>query len=140
MADQREQQIAIMGNKKSGKTSIARVVFQKMSVNETWFIESTNRVEVIPIQNNPYTKFSLLDFPGTFDPMNMSSQEKKHLESCAMIIYVLDAQDEPYNAALQKLVTIMTKAGIPYDITKSKKVECRKLHDWFVENNLMVYM
>lgn len=111
MADQRELQIAIMGNKKSGKTSIARVVFQKMSVNETWFIESTNRVEVIPIQNNPYTKFSLLDFPGTFDPLHMNSQEKKYLESCAMIIYVLDAQDEPYNAALQKLVTIMTKVN-----------------------------
>ena len=39
-----------------------------------------------------------------------------------------------------ELVNIMSKAGIPYDTPKSKKDECRKLHDWFVENNLMVYM
>lgn len=34
----------IMGLKRSGKTSIRKVVFQKMSPNETLFVESTARV------------------------------------------------------------------------------------------------
>jgi len=36
--------IVIMGLKRSGKTSIRKVVFQKMSPNETLFVESTARV------------------------------------------------------------------------------------------------
>uniref|UniRef100_A0AC34GEZ2 Uncharacterized protein n=1 Tax=Panagrolaimus sp. ES5 TaxID=591445 RepID=A0AC34GEZ2_9BILA len=36
--------IVIMGQKRSGKTSIRKVVFQKMSPNETLFVESTARV------------------------------------------------------------------------------------------------
>lgn len=38
--------IAVIGARKSGKTSILKVVFQKMSPNETWFIESSTRAEV----------------------------------------------------------------------------------------------
>uniref|UniRef100_A0AC34Q260 Uncharacterized protein n=1 Tax=Panagrolaimus sp. JU765 TaxID=591449 RepID=A0AC34Q260_9BILA len=36
--------IVLMGQKRSGKTSIRKVVFQKMSPNETLFVESTSRV------------------------------------------------------------------------------------------------
>ena len=36
--------IILMGLKRSGKTSIRKVVFQKMSPNETLFVESTVRV------------------------------------------------------------------------------------------------
>lgn len=45
--------IVIMGLKRSGKTSIVKVVFQKMSPNETLFVESTARVtnEGMPLEN-----------------------------------------------------------------------------------------
>jgi hypothetical protein len=39
-----------------------------------------------------------------------------------------------------ELQSIMTKAGLTYDETKSKKNECIKLRDWFAENYLMVYL
>ena len=37
--------LVIMGTKLSGKTSIRKVVFEKMSPHETIFIESTTKIE-----------------------------------------------------------------------------------------------
>ena len=72
-----------MGLTKSGKTSIQRVVFQKMSPHETFFLASTQQVEItsksvplyqdisnfaylfVDINNNPNIKFAIKDFPGT---------------------------------------------------------------------------
>ena len=75
--------ICLMGLTKSGKTSIQRVVFQKMSPHETFFLASTQQVEItsksiihnhdksnphtffVDINNNPNIKFAIKDFPGT---------------------------------------------------------------------------
>ena len=46
--------IILVGNKKTGKTSIQKVVFQKMAPNETWFIEPTSRIDTVVVSNNPY--------------------------------------------------------------------------------------
>lgn len=99
--------IALLGNKRAGKSSILKVVFQKISPNETLFTENTTRIEEINVYNNPYTKFTILDFPGTFEITQMNSLERKYLQSCALVIYVLDAQDKPYDRALEAFVSIL---------------------------------
>jgi Ras-related GTP-binding protein C/D len=118
-----------MGPRRSGKTSIERVVFQKMSPHETLFLESTHSLDVKLVNNNPFVQFQIWDFPGdfTFSP---SSEEGggggEGLEggregggeggagevfgSCAALVYVLDAQDEPYQEALSRLVEVVTRA------------------------------
>ena len=60
--------IILMGMPKSGKTSIQRVVFQKMSPHETFFLVPTQQVETtsmyllsyllfLDINNNPNVQF-----------------------------------------------------------------------------------
>lgn len=49
---------------KSGKTSIQKVVFQKMSPHETFFLLPTTQVEKQEVNNNPNIEFSVMDFPG----------------------------------------------------------------------------
>lgn len=105
-------QIALLGTKKVGKSSILKVVFQKMSPNETLFIDSTSRVDEIKVENNPYTKFIFVDFPGSFEISQINALERKILQKSAMIIFVLDAQDQPYNKPLEKFINIMTEVHL----------------------------
>lgn len=56
-----------MGPRRSGKTSIERVVFHKMSPHETLFLESTNQVDVKLVANNSFVKFQTWDFGGDRD-------------------------------------------------------------------------
>ncbi|CAG9335361.1 unnamed protein product [Blepharisma stoltei] len=128
--------IAVLGSKRVGKSSILKVVFQKMSPNETLFIESTTRVDEVKIQNNPYTRCTILDFPGTFEISQMTSLERRFLQDSAMIIYVLDAQDEPYNKSLEKLVSLMSEV---YSFNPHCKIEvfCHKIDgDMFVNDDV----
>ena len=53
-----------MGPRRSGKSSIERVVFHKMSPHETLFLESTNQVDVKLVANNSFVKFQTWDFGG----------------------------------------------------------------------------
>jgi Ras-related GTP-binding protein C/D len=49
---------------RSGKSSIQKVVFHKMSPNETLFLESTNKITKEDISNSSFVRFSIWDFPG----------------------------------------------------------------------------
>ena len=49
--------IMFMGPRRSGKSSIERVVFHKMSPHETLFLESTNQLDVKLIANNRSASF-----------------------------------------------------------------------------------
>ena len=56
-----------MGPRRSGKTSIQRVVFQKMSPHETLFrLEATQQLERALVDHTPLCRFTIWDFPGDF--------------------------------------------------------------------------
>ena len=44
--------ILLVGPSKSGKTSIQRVVFKKLSPHESFFLPATTKVETITVENN----------------------------------------------------------------------------------------
>ena len=44
--------ICLMGMPKSGKSSIQKVVFQKMSPHETFFLTQTTQIESQAVANN----------------------------------------------------------------------------------------
>ena len=52
-----ETRILFAGPRRSGKSSIERVVFHKMSPHETLFLESTLNVDIHYIANNNFVKF-----------------------------------------------------------------------------------
>jgi len=56
--------ICLMGMPKSGKTSISKVVFQKMSPHETFFLLPTANIEKQEVNNNSNIEFNVYDFPG----------------------------------------------------------------------------
>ena len=110
-----ESRIILTGPRRSGKSSIERVVFHKMSPHETLFLESTHNVDVHLVSNNDLIRFQTWDFGGD---LNLSGDVSYHdklistedvLRSCNTLIYVIDAQEEDYEDALPKLVETIVR-------------------------------
>lgn len=125
--------ILLLGPRRSGKTSIQRVVFQKMSPHETLFrLEGTQFMETHLIDNNQLLQYEILDFPGDYGENNLyqstlsvdndeygndedghnptESELKEIYRATTAIIFVIDAQDEPYDSVLQALTVTIKDA------------------------------
>lgn len=92
---------------RSGKTSIQRVVFQKMSPHETFFLTPTNKIEPQVIDNNSYIQFTIKDFPGNYDLKETSPSDVAAIKNCGSLIYVIDAQPQDYEMNCTKLRDII---------------------------------
>jgi Ras-related GTP-binding protein C/D len=124
---QGESRIVLAGPRRSGKSSIERVVFHKMSPHETLFLESTHNVDVHLVSNNDLIRFQTWDFGGD---LNLNGEVSYHdksisteqvLKNCNTLIYVIDAQEEDYEDALPKLVETISAAhhinpGIHFEV------------------------
>lgn len=101
---------------RSGKSSIQRVVFHKMSPHETLFLEGTNSLDIKYIANNSFVQFQIWDFPGDYDfkeDLVYGGQlvnEEMIFGNCGSIVFVIDAQDEPYAEALARLHDTVIRA------------------------------
>lgn len=94
--------ILLMGLRRSGKSSIQRVVFHKMAPNETLFLESTHKIEKNDVSECSFIKFQIWDFPGHINFCDdVFQSDSIFLASCA-IIFIIDAQDD-YHEALARL-------------------------------------
>merc|ERR1719295_1885774 len=98
-----------MGPRRSGKSSIQKVVFHKMSPNETLFLESTNKIVKDDISNSSFVQFYIWDFPGQIDFFDTTFDTDQIFGGCGALVFVIDAQDD-YLDALSKLNTTVTKA------------------------------
>jgi Ras-related GTP-binding protein C/D len=101
--------ILIMGLRRSGKSSIQKVVFHKMSPNETLFLESTNKIQKEEVANSSFVQFSIWDFPGQIDFFDTTFDSEMIFGGCGALLFVIDAQDD-YLEALGKLNATVTKA------------------------------
>lgn len=74
-----------------------------MSPHETLFrLEATQEVERTLVDHTSLCRFTVADFPGdVYDD---------ELSQAASLIFVVDAQDEPYDQALQSLSNVVTQA------------------------------
>ncbi|XP_022324623.2 ras-related GTP-binding protein C-like isoform X2 [Crassostrea virginica] len=112
MPASQKPRILLMGLRRSGKTSIQKVVFHKVSPNETLFLEATNKIVKEDVSNCSFVQFQIWDLPGAdhvniFDTANFDTESI--IMGCAAIVFVIDAQDE-YTDALAKLHTTVSKA------------------------------
>jgi Ras-related GTP-binding protein C/D len=100
--------ILLVGPSKSGKTSIQKVVFQKLSPHESFFLPATNKIDTFTVENNKNVKFTINDFPGdkTFDAV----ADRAILEKAGAIIYVFDAQIGELEDSCVKLRDIIAEA------------------------------
>ncbi|GKZ00504.1 hypothetical protein MPSEU_001002800 [Mayamaea pseudoterrestris] len=117
--------ILLMGPRRSGKTSIQRVVFQKMSPHETLFrLEPTQQTTQSLIDHTPLCRFTLVDFPGddyadndeASNAENISEDEtpidsdRSIFSGSTALVFVVDAQDEPYDHVLPAITSAVTRA------------------------------
>lgn len=101
--------ILLMGLRRSGKSSIQKVVFHKVSPNETLFLESTNKIVKDDISNSSFVQFQVWDLPGHIDFFDATFDAVKIFGGCGALIFVIDAQDD-YMEALDKLNMTVTRA------------------------------
>mmetsp|Transcript_4115 Transcript_4115/g.8891 ORF Transcript_4115/g.8891 Transcript_4115/m.8891 type:complete len:442 (+) Transcript_4115:76-1401(+) len=107
--------ILLMGPRRSGKTSIQRVLFTKMSPHETLFLETTNSLSIKFVANNPFVQFEIWDFPADCSLEEGVAFEDQRLSAdlifgnCAALAFIIDAQDDP-TTALGKLHEVVTVA------------------------------
>jgi len=111
--------ILLLGLRRSGKSSIQKVVFHKMSPNETLFLESTTKIVKSDISNSSFVQFQIWDFPGQIDFFDGTFDAESIFGGCGALVFVIDAQDD-YSEALHKLYNTVTKA---YKINPDIKFE-----------------
>ncbi|KAK0621323.1 Gtr1/RagA G protein conserved region-domain-containing protein [Bombardia bombarda] len=100
--------LLLMGQRRSGKSSISGVVFQKVSPSETLFLESTARIH----KNNlsSFMEFQVWDFPGqidVFDNPNFAFDMDAIFGEIGALIWVIDAQDDYLEAVARLNNTIL---------------------------------
>lgn len=103
--------IILMGTQKSGKTSIRKVVFEKMSPNKSIFNQSTSKIETIQIEIIRNCKISITEFPHNILSIEqISTIEKNYLKNCGTLIYVFDFQDNsntPFDYFIQNIIPLV---------------------------------
>ncbi|KAG9306692.1 hypothetical protein G9A89_004239 [Geosiphon pyriformis] len=99
--------LLLMGLRRSGKSSIQKVVFHKMPANETLFLESTSKVVRENITS--FVDFQVWDFPGQIDYFDPAFDSNVIFGEYGALIFVIDAQDD-YIDALQRLHQTVTRA------------------------------
>uniref|UniRef100_T1KBE9 Ras-related GTP-binding protein n=1 Tax=Tetranychus urticae TaxID=32264 RepID=T1KBE9_TETUR len=130
---QPKPKVLIMGLRRSGKSSIQKVVFHKMSPNETLFLENTNKIVKDDISNSSFVSFSIWDFPGQIDFFDPSFETENIFGGCGALVFVIDAQDDYVDGLSDDL-----KIDIQRDIQQRANDEL--LDDGFKNIHLSYYL
>ncbi|KAK7241970.1 Ras-related GTP-binding protein [Aureococcus anophagefferens] len=90
-----------MGSRRSGKTSMERVVFGKMSPHETLFVASTSTPTLRLVANSELVHFAIFDIPGGCELGELSHHgaaltPMAVFSRCVVLVYVVDAEADPY--------------------------------------------
>ncbi|CAO2580335.1 Ras-related GTP-binding protein D [Lemmus lemmus] len=101
--------ILLMGLRRSGKSSIQKVVFHKMSPSETLFLESTNKICREDVSNSSFVNFQIWDFPGQIDFFDPTFDYEMIFRGTGALVFVIDSQDD-YMEALARLHLTVTRA------------------------------
>ena len=112
MAEQDSKpKIILMGLRRCGKSSIAQVVFNKMTPNRTLLLESTLNIDYTDIETNCFLHYCLLEIPGQTDIFDstMPMDHEGVFSNCDAVIYIIDCSDG-YESSLQYLYQIVTCA------------------------------
>jgi Ras-related GTP-binding protein C/D len=89
--------VLLCGPQRSGKTSILKVVLNKMSPHEAQYLESTPKPEVTPVARNALMRFKAVDFPGW---MVFDDSSEGWFTMAGAVVVVIDAQVDNQEEAL----------------------------------------
>ncbi|KAF2277222.1 ras-related GTP-binding protein-like protein C [Westerdykella ornata] len=97
--------LLLMGQPRSGKSSISSVVFHKLPPSETLYLETTTRIKKESMHS--FMDFQVWDLPGHVDYFDPSFHVDHIFEEIGALIWVIDAQDEYLEAIMQLNKTIL---------------------------------
>lgn len=101
-----------MGTSKCGKTSIKKVVFEKMSPHESVFLETSQSIETYKVDSLGYTPIIVRDFPSNYNFEKAPMSDMRYFQSCAVLIYVIDSQEtneETYEYFKEVVLNVLNK-------------------------------
>ena len=101
-----------MGLSKSGKTSIKKVVFEKMSPHESVFLEPTQSIESYKVESLGYSSLVVRDFPSNYNFDKAAANELKYFSTCGVLIFVMDSQEineETYECFKEVVINALIK-------------------------------
>lgn len=84
--------IVLLGLPSSGKSSIQRVVFQKLPPEETRHLPTTRVIERSAISNSDFVQFETWDCPGAAE---LGPGAEGLFVGCSTLVFVIDAQSQP---------------------------------------------
>lgn len=85
--------ILLMGDSKAGRSSIAKVIFQKMVSKSTKMLVETSKMESYDFKIQKI-EFKLYDFPAKYDINEPPPNEQMILKNASALIYVLSASSD----------------------------------------------
>jgi Ras-related GTP-binding protein C/D len=87
--------IAVCGLKRSGKSSILRVLFNKLSPHEAGYIEPTNQPYFLPQSGNPLMNFRIAEIPGSWSSWEEAETlDDLFFSQCQSLILVIDSSSD----------------------------------------------
>lgn len=102
--------LLLMGLRRSGKSSIQKVVFHKFPPNETLFLESTNWI--VKDEINSFVDFQVWDFPGQIDFFENSFDYGAIFCEFGALVWIIDAQDDYYDSLIKLHSTIIKAVAV----------------------------
>jgi len=103
------KRVLVLGPRRSGKTSIQRVVFHKMPPHETLYIETTTELQCYPV-TNMLVDFEIWDFPGGYEFNDLDQPPQDVFPTSEALVCVVDAQMRSYPEQLQYCERMIVEA------------------------------
>ncbi|KIW04776.1 hypothetical protein, variant [Verruconis gallopava] len=97
--------LLLMGQRRSGKSSISSVVFHKLPPSETLYLETTTKIRKDSMHS--FMDFQVWDFPGHLNYFDPAFDSAEIFSEIGALIWVIDAQDEYLDAVARLNATIL---------------------------------
>lgn len=104
--------IVVCGLKRSGKSSILRVLFNKLSPHEAGYIEPTHQPTFLPLSGNPLLNFRIAEIPGSWSWEESDEIDQLLFAHCQSLILVVDSSaDEVPSAVFSLAKRVISRAA-----------------------------
>ncbi|KAK3725351.1 GTP-binding protein gtr2 [Vermiconidia calcicola] len=95
--------LLFMGMRRCGKSSVQKVVFQKLPPADTLYLETTNRIESASMQS--FMHFESAEIPTQLPVLSPDFDHSTIFSNIGAVIWIIDSQDE-YLTSISELLRV----------------------------------